>query len=70
MVHRTNPLSREGICGGGLTVTFEDKTEERRAQWALAESEQRYALVSEAAEWDIENDRFFCVAAADGAVRL
>ena len=50
--------------GGGLTVTFEDKTEERRAQAALAASEERYALVSEAAEeaiyeWDIESERFY-----------
>ncbi len=49
---------------GGLTVTFEDKTEERRTQAALAASEERYALVSEAAEeaiyeWDIESERFY-----------
>lgn len=52
------------LDGGGLTVTFEDKTEERRAQDALAASEERYALVSEAAEeaiyeWNIENEQFF-----------
>jgi PAS domain S-box-containing protein len=50
--------------GGGVMVAYEDKTEERRAQLALTRSEERYALVSEAAEeaiyeWDIANDRFF-----------
>ena len=50
--------------GGGLLLTFEDRTAERRAQQALAASEERYALASEAAEeaiyeWDQSNDRFF-----------
>jgi PAS domain S-box-containing protein len=49
---------------GGLTVTFEDTTEIRRAQTALAASEERYSLVSDAAEeaiyeWNIESDCFF-----------
>lgn len=49
---------------GGLAVTFEDKTEERRAQAALAASEERYALVADAAEeaiyeWNIEKELFF-----------
>ncbi len=49
---------------GGLTVTFQDKTEERQAQQALAESEARYALVSRAAqeviyEWHVQTNRFF-----------
>ncbi len=52
------------LDGGGLTVTFRDKTKERHAQTALAASEERYALVSEAAEeaiyeWHIEANRFF-----------
>ena len=38
------------LVGGGLTITFRDKTEERHAQHALAQSEERYALVSEAAQ--------------------
>lgn len=52
------------LDGGGLTVTFRDKTEERHAQNALAVSEERYALVSEAAqeaiyEWVIESNEFY-----------
>lgn len=43
----------------GLVVMFQDITDETRAQRALAASEERYALVAEAAEeaiyeWDIE----------------
>ena len=54
----------QSLKGGGLTVTFEDKTAERRAQAALEISEERYALVSEAAEeavyeWNIETGQFF-----------
>jgi PAS domain S-box-containing protein len=49
---------------GGLVITFEDRTAERRAEAALKASEERYALVSEAAEeaiyeWDIAGDRFY-----------
>ena len=52
------------LVGGGLTITFRDKTEERHAQHALAQSEERYALVSEAAqeaiyEWNVETDEFY-----------
>ncbi len=38
------------LDGGGLTVTFEDKSDEHRAHIALAASQERYALVSPAAE--------------------
>ena len=56
-------ISYRHLDGGGLLVAYEDKTEERRAQEALARSEERYALVAEAAEeaiyeWDIANDLF------------
>jgi PAS domain S-box-containing protein len=49
---------------GGLTIILEDKTQTRRAEKALAMSEERYALISEAAEeaiyeWDIKDDRFY-----------
>jgi PAS domain S-box-containing protein len=49
---------------GGLVITFEDRTAERRAEAALKASEERYALVSEAAEeaiyeWEIAAERFF-----------
>lgn len=49
---------------GGLIVTIEDVTEVQQAQTALAASEQRYALISEAAEegiyeWDIANRKFY-----------
>ncbi|WIY23745.1 PAS-domain containing protein [Parasedimentitalea psychrophila] len=49
---------------GGLIVTFQDCTAERNAERALQASEERYALVSEAAEeaiydWHIEEDRFY-----------
>ena len=57
-------ISYRHLEGGGLLVAYEDKTEERLAQQALARSEERYALVAEAAEeaiyeWDIANDLFF-----------
>ena len=50
--------------GGGLTVTYEDKTEQNRAQRELAKSEERYALVAEAAEealyeWNIETGEMY-----------
>ncbi len=49
---------------GGLVMTFEDRTAERRAQAALEASEQRYALLSEAAEeaiyeWDVAGRQFY-----------
>jgi len=49
------------LNGGGLTVTFEDKTEERQAQKAQAASEERHALVAQATsdglyDWDVVND--------------
>jgi PAS domain S-box-containing protein len=49
---------------GGLVITFEDRTAERRAKAALKASEERYALVAEAAEesiyeWSIAEERFF-----------
>ncbi len=48
----------------GLVVTFQDITDEATALRALAASEERYALVAEAAEeaiyeWDVENGLFF-----------
>jgi PAS domain S-box-containing protein len=48
---------------GGLVVTFQDCTAERNAERALQASEERYALVSDAAEeaiydWHIDEDRF------------
>ncbi len=57
-------ISYRRLDDGGLMVAYEDKTEERHAQTALARSEERYALVAEAAEeaiyeWDIANDLFF-----------
>ncbi len=56
-------ISYRNMENGGLLVVFEDKTQTRRAEKALALSEERYALISDAAEeaiyeWDIENDRF------------
>jgi len=52
------------LADDGLTISFEDKTEERKAQDALNLSEERYSLISEAAEeaiyeWDVVHDRFF-----------
>jgi PAS domain S-box-containing protein len=49
---------------GGLVITFEDRTAERRAEAALKASEERYALISDAAEeaiyeWNIAEGRFF-----------
>ena len=49
---------------GGLMVTYRDRTEERRAEAALRQSEELYALISEAAEeaiyeWDIPANRFY-----------
>lgn len=49
---------------GGLLVTFEDRTAEQRANLALRLSEERYALVAEAAEealyeWHIKEDQFY-----------
>jgi len=49
---------------GNLMVTFEDRTTELRAEAALKASEERYALVAEAAEeaiyeWDIARGRFY-----------
>ena len=57
-------ITYQHMPGGGLTVTIEDRTEERRAQQALTRSEERYALVAEAAEeglyeWDIAQSKFF-----------
>ncbi|HSF95438.1 MAG TPA: PAS-domain containing protein, partial [Thermohalobaculum sp.] len=51
-------------AAGGQVISFVDCTAERRAEAALKVSEERYALVSEAAEeaiyeWDIANERFF-----------
>ncbi|MFT5116373.1 MAG: PAS domain S-box-containing protein, partial [Parasphingorhabdus sp.] len=52
------------LDNGGLTVSYEDKTEERKTQNALNLSEERYALISEAAEeaiyeWDVASNRIF-----------
>lgn len=49
---------------GGLLLTYSDVTHIRRAEAALRASEQRYALVTEAAtegfyEWDIANDTLY-----------
>jgi PAS domain S-box-containing protein len=57
-------ISYRRTRSGGLVVTFDDKTAERRAEAALRASEERYALVSDAAEeaiydWHIEERRFF-----------
>jgi len=51
-------------AAGGLVITYQDCTAERGADRALRASEQRYALVSEAAEeaiydWHIDANRFF-----------
>lgn len=48
---------------GGLVVTYQDRTAEKSAEAALRRSEERYALVSEAAEeaiyeWDINAGEF------------
>ena len=52
------------LADGSLLLTFTDVTDMRRAEAALRASEQRYALVTEAAtegfyEWDIANDALF-----------
>ena len=57
------PIRYRYTSSGGLVVTFQDCTAERNAERALRASEERYALVSEAAEeaiydWHIDEDRF------------
>ena len=52
------------MADGSLLLTVSDVTDIRRAEAALRASEQRYALVTEAAtegfyEWDIANDALF-----------
>ena len=52
------------MADGSLLLTVTDVTDVRRAEAALRASEQRYALVTEAAtegfyEWDIANDALF-----------
>ena len=52
------------MADGSLLLTFSDVTDVRRAEAALRASEQRYALVTEAAtegfyEWDVANDALF-----------
>jgi PAS domain-containing protein len=52
------------MADGSLLLTFTDVTDIRRAEAALRASEQRYALVTEAAtegfyEWDVANDALF-----------
>lgn len=52
------------MSSGGLVITYQDCTAERNAERALRASEERYALVSEAADeaiydWHIDEDRFF-----------
>ncbi len=52
------------MADGSLLLTLADITDMRRAEAALRASEQRYALVTEAAtegfyEWDIANDTLF-----------
>ena len=49
---------------GGLVITFEDRTAAQQADTALKASEERYALVSDAAEeaiyeWDIVGERVY-----------
>ncbi|MGI9483350.1 MAG: PAS-domain containing protein, partial [Hyphomicrobiales bacterium] len=49
---------------GGLLVAIEDRTSERQAQMAMERSEERYALISDAAEeavyeWNISKDLFY-----------
>jgi PAS domain S-box-containing protein len=51
------------IASGGLMVSFQDRTTERTAEHALKRSEERYALISDAAEeaiyeWDIADAAF------------
>ncbi|SDD56396.1 PAS domain S-box-containing protein [Ruegeria marina] len=55
---------------GGLVITYRDTTAEHRAEAALRRSEERYALVSEAADeaiydWDIGAGRFFATPRLD-----
>ncbi|MFC6637174.1 PAS-domain containing protein [Sulfitobacter sediminilitoris] len=49
---------------GGLTITYRDQTAEKHAQQALALSEERYSLVSQAADeaiydWEVGTEHFF-----------
>ncbi len=49
---------------GGLAVTFQDRTAERRAERALRSSEERYALVTQATsdgiyDWNVTEDLLF-----------
>ena len=55
---------------GRLVITYRDRTAEHQAEAALRRSEERYALVSEAADeaiydWDIETGRFFATPKLD-----
>ncbi len=57
-------ISYRRTASGGMVVTYQDRTSERRAERALRESEERYALVSDAAEeaiydWHISDGRFY-----------
>ena len=51
------------MSSGGFVITYQDCTSERTAERALRASEERYSLVSEAAEdaiydWNIDEDKF------------
>ncbi len=57
-------ISYRRTASGGTMVTYQDRTAERKAERALRESEERYALVSDAAEeaiydWHITDDQFY-----------
>jgi PAS domain S-box-containing protein len=52
------------IEGGGLTITFEDKTDEQKAKRALEESEERHSLVARATsdglyDWNVTTNKLY-----------
>ena len=52
------------LNGGGLTITFEDKTDEQNAKKALEDSEERYSLVARATsdglyDWNISTNELY-----------